>query len=103
MTETIVTPTDPFHKHSHPIIFLFLVLPFGVVTGYVTVSFAYLFAKAGISTEAIAALVAVALLPQMFRFLWAPLVDSTLTLKKWYILSGIVTAGGNSCYRHFAS
>lgn len=81
------------HKHSHPIVFLFLILPFGVVSGYVSVAFAYIFAKAGISVEAIAALVGAGLLPQVFKFLWVPLVDTTLSLKKWYILSGIITAG----------
>lgn len=94
MTEITITESDPFRKHSHPIIFLFLILPFGIVTGYVTVTYAYLFAHAGVSTEAVAALVGSALLPQMFRFLWAPLVDSTLSLKKWYILGGIITAAG---------
>lgn len=92
MDKTILIPADPNLKHSHPIVFMFLLLPFGVTTGFVTVSFAYLFAKAGVSTDAVAALVGASLLPQIFRFLWAPLVDISLSLKKWYVLSGIVTA-----------
>jgi PAT family beta-lactamase induction signal transducer AmpG len=82
----------PDYKSAHPMVFLFLMLPFGIIGGYVTVTFAYLFSKAGVSIEAIAALVGAGLLPQVFKFLWAALVDATLSLKKWYILSCIITA-----------
>jgi len=58
----------------------------------VTVTFAYLYSKAGVSVEAIAVLVGASLLPQILKFLWAPLVDASLSLKKWYVLSGIFTA-----------
>jgi len=84
-------------SHAHPSIFLFLVLPFGVSGGFVTVTLAYLFSKAGISMEAIAGLSAATILPGVLKFLWAPLVDAFLTLKKWYLLSGIVTAAGIFC------
>ncbi len=79
---------------AHPVVFLFLVLPFGILGGYVTVAFGYLYSKAGVPVDAIAALIAAALLPHIFKFLWAPLVDTTLSLKKWYVLSCIVTAAG---------
>ncbi len=82
------------YKPAHPVVYLFLVVPFGLISGYVTVAFAYLFSKAGVSVEAIAALVGAGLLPQVFKFLWAPLVDASLSLKKWYVLSCIITAAG---------
>ena len=82
------------YKYAHPLIFLLLILPFGITSGYVTVTFAYLFSKAGISVEAIAGLVGASLLPQVFKFLWAPLVDSSMTQKKWYVLAGVVTSAG---------
>ena len=90
MTETASIEKE--HKHSHPIVFMFLVLPFGISSGYVTVAYSYLFSKAGVPVEAIAALVGASLLPHIIKFLWAPLVDATLSLKKWYFLSGFVTA-----------
>lgn len=34
------------------------------------------------------------LLPQIFRFIWAPLLDSTLSLKKWYLIANVVSAFG---------
>ena len=82
------------HKPAHPLVFLILILPFGVVGGFVTVTFAYLYNKAGVSDVAIAALIGSSLLPNVIKFLWAPLVDITLSLKKWYVLSGILTAIG---------
>ncbi len=94
MNKDLFAPVLENHKPAHPLIYFFLILPFGVTGGYVTVTFAYLFSKAGISVEAIAALIAASLLPQVIKFLWAPLVDATLSLKKWYILSGIITAAG---------
>ena len=92
MNKDLFAPVLENNKPAHPLVFFFLILPFGVTGGYVTVTFAYLFSKAGISVETIAALVAASLLPQVIKFLWAPLVDATLSLKKWYILSGIITA-----------
>jgi len=67
------------HKHANPLVFLFLILPFGVIGGYVAVTFAYLYSKAGIPVAAIAALVGAGILPQVFKFLWAPLVDVSLS------------------------
>jgi PAT family beta-lactamase induction signal transducer AmpG len=90
MTETI-SPVKA-HKHAHPLVYLFLVLPFGITSGYVTVTYAYLFKNAGVSVGAIAALIAASSTPHVFKFLWAPLLDSTWSLKKWYLLSGIVTS-----------
>jgi PAT family beta-lactamase induction signal transducer AmpG len=94
MNQAVSTTSPNPYAHAHPAVFLFLILPFGVIGGYVTVALAYQFSKAGISVEAIAALVGASLLPQVFKFLWAPLLDTSLSLKKWYILSGIVTAAG---------
>jgi PAT family beta-lactamase induction signal transducer AmpG len=80
------------HKSPHPVIFLILILPFGVMSGYLTVTLAYLFSKAGISIEQVAGLVAASFIPQIFKFVWAPLVDVTLTVKKWYALTTIISA-----------
>lgn len=50
--------------------------------------------KAGIPLEKVAPIVAITLLPNMFKFIWAPLVDTTLKVKKWYIIANVVTALG---------
>lgn len=81
-------------KYGHPIVYMFLVLPFGISGGYVSVGLAFLFGKVGISIESIAILSAAAVFVNVAKVLWAPLVDAYLTLKKWYILSCLVTAVG---------
>lgn len=81
-------------KPPHPSIFMILFLPFGVLYGYVTVTLGFLLTKAGVPLEQVAPLVAISLLPNIFKFIWAPLVDTTLTVKKWYLLSNLITAIG---------
>jgi MFS family permease len=71
-----------------------LIIPFGVVSGYVSVTLAYQLKQAGVSVSQIATLVALGVLPQTWKFFWAPIVDLTLTQKKWYILAGILCAVG---------
>src|ERR1035437_3669578 len=80
--------------HTHPSVFMFLIIPFGVMSGYVSVTIAFLFTKAGISLVQVAPLIAMTLLPNILKFIWSPLVDTTLTVKTWYILSNIITAMG---------
>ena len=80
--------------HSHPIVFMFLILPFGVLGGYVTVSLAYLLSKGGIPVERVAALVAVSIIPHTWKFAWAPLIDSVWTRKAWYVAASVVSAAG---------
>ena len=81
-------------KKKHPIVFTFLILPMGVMSGYVNVTLAFLYTEAGLSVEQVAALVAAGLSPHIFKFLWAPLVDSTLSAKKWYWIANTLSAVG---------
>ncbi len=66
----------------------------GVMSGYVNVTLAFLYTNAGLSVEQVAALVATGLSPHIFKFLWAPLVDSTLSAKKWYLIANTLSAVG---------
>ncbi len=80
--------------HAHPVVFMFLILPFGVMAGYLTVAVAYLLTQAGVSVGQVAGLVALDLLPHTWKFLWAPVADLTLSRKSWYVLAGAVSAAG---------
>jgi len=82
------------HKPAHPIVFFILSLPYGITTGLVQVEFGDLYQKAGVSTEQIALLLGSTLIPNIIKFIWAPLVDTTLSLKKWYVLTAILSAIG---------
>lgn len=81
-------------REPHPAVFLFLILPFGALGGYVTVSLAYTLAHGGLPTVEVAALIAIFLLPQTWKFLWAPIVDATLSRKTWYVLGAAASALG---------
>ena len=39
--------------------------------------------------EAIAGLAALSLLPQTWKVIWAPIIDTTLTIKRWFLLSAV--------------
>jgi len=71
-----------------------LIIPFGLMSGYVTVTLGYLLGHAGVNAQGVAALVAVFFIPQTWKFLWAPVVDLTLTRKRWYALSAALCAVG---------
>lgn len=77
---------------THPAVFLFLFLPFGAIPGYVMVTLAYLLAKAGMSIEAVAGLTALAVLPHTWKVLWAPVVDTTLSARRWYLIAAIASS-----------
>jgi MFS family permease len=80
---------DATAKHPHPWVFLALVLPFGASTGYVTVTLAFLLAAKGVTVAAIGVLIAASTLPQTWKFLWAPVVDTTLTPRLWYLIGAV--------------
>jgi MFS family permease len=81
-------------RRTHPSVFLFLIVPFGAMGGYLSVAIGYQLTQAGVSVEQVAELVAVSYIPQTWKFLWAPVADTTLSRKTWYLIAGIVSALG---------
>jgi len=89
--EQIRTPPLPT---THPALFFLLYLPFGAIGGWLATPIEYLYARAGVSLAAFGAMISLTLFPQVIKVLWAPLVDTTLTLKAWYIVSLAFVAPG---------
>ena len=81
-------------RHPHPSVFMFLIVPFGVLGGYLSVAVAYMWSRHGFSVGQVAALVALALVPHTWKFAWAPIADTTLGRKPWYLISAVLTAAG---------
>ena len=79
---------------THPFLFLVLFVPFGAVPGFLTVALAYDLSKKGIATSDIAVVVGLSYISLIFKWLWAPLVDTLLTRKIWYVGSTLVCAVG---------
>lgn len=82
----------------HPAIWLVLYLPYGVSVGYVTVTLAWLLSHAGASVAAVAGLAGLSLAPNTWKVLWAPLVDVTLTAKRWFVIANLATAGSLAAF-----
>src|SRR5947207_7433105 len=84
----------PASGFPHPVVFLVLILPFGVMGGYLAVTIVYLLTQTGVGVDESAALVALSYIPHSWKFAWAPLADTTLSRRAWYVLAAIVSAVG---------
>jgi MFS family permease len=73
---------------------MFLILPFGVLPGYLSVTLGYQLSHAGVSVAGVAGIVSLGLLPHVWKFLWAPVVDTTLSRRAWYIIGCVACAAG---------
>lgn len=80
--------------HTHPVVFMLLILPFGAASGFLGVTIVYLLGRAGVSAVTISMLVGMSFLPHTLKFLYAPLVDLTLTRKRWFYMASVTSAVG---------
>lgn len=79
-----------------PITFFFLVLPYGISSGFVSITLPFFLTGAGFSVAAAGAIVAVGVSANLWLFLWGPLADLTLTPKRWYLIG--LTTGAISIF-----
>lgn len=82
----------PAPRSVHPSLFFFLYFAFGAPGGFLTGAIEYYYSKSGVSTAAFGLIVSIALAAQVLKVLWAPLVDTTLNVKVWFLLAMTVTA-----------
>jgi MFS transporter, PAT family, beta-lactamase induction signal transducer AmpG len=78
----------------HPVVWLILYLPFGALGGFVSVALTFLATQHGLSIAEGALLNGASLLTQWLKWIWAPLVDISLSPKRWYVLSTGASALG---------
>ena len=81
-------------RPPHPFAYTILVVPFGATSGFATVALAFLATRVGLEVQDGAALVAASIFPNVWKFLWSPIGDMTLTRKRWYLLSCALCALG---------
>ena len=81
---------SPNDRTPHPFVWTILYLPFGALGGFISVALTFLATQHGLSISEGALLNGAQYLSQWLKWLWAPIVDVTLTPRKWYVLS---TAG----------
>ncbi|MGH9693979.1 MAG: MFS transporter [Bryobacteraceae bacterium] len=71
---------------SNPISYLYLVLPYGISSGFCSITLPFVLVRHGYSVAAAASVVALGLSANLWRFAGAPIVDLTLSLRRWYLL-----------------
>ncbi len=77
-------------RNAPPFYFFFLVLPYGISTGFVTVTLPYLLTQNGFSVAQAATITSIGISANVWRFLWGPVADFTLSLKRWYWIGVII-------------
>jgi PAT family beta-lactamase induction signal transducer AmpG len=87
----IRVPASP-ERTAHPIAFAALFFPFGASGGFFGVALTYLLHRNGVTTAEIGGLIGLSILPNVIKVFWAPLFDSLLTPKLWYLI-GVVIVG----------
>ncbi|HEY6204861.1 MAG TPA: MFS transporter [Chthoniobacterales bacterium] len=83
----------PKRETTRPVTFFFLLLPYGISSGFVAITLPFFLTRAGFSVAAAGAIVALGVSANVWLFFWGPVVDLTLTPRRWYILAVIVAAG----------
>lgn len=78
----------------HPSVWFILILPFGALGGFVGVGLTFLATKHGLSVTEGAFLIAAQLVTQWLKWIWAPVVDVTLTPRRWYVISNLLSSIG---------
>jgi MFS family permease len=70
----------------------FLLLPYGISAGFVSITLPFFLTRAGFSVAASASIVALGVSANVWLFFWGPIVDLALTPRRWYLLAVVVAA-----------
>ncbi len=73
--------------YTKPFYIFFLIMPMGISQGFVTVTLPFMLTQNGFSVALTAGIVAIGISANLWRFVWGPIVDLSLSLHKWYWLS----------------
>jgi predicted MFS family arabinose efflux permease len=88
---SLAVPQAPHVSVPPSAVFLPLFAPFGISSGYVSVTLAFLLARAGLSTLEITTIIAGTIWVQTWKVLWAPIIDTVGNPKLWYGLGATGT------------
>jgi MFS family permease len=79
-------------ESTRPFLLFFLLLPYGISTGFASITLPFFLIRAGFSVASAAAIVALGVSANVWLFCWGPIVDLTLTPRRWYLLAVVVSA-----------
>ncbi|MBS0196709.1 MAG: MFS transporter [Planctomycetes bacterium] len=94
MMQSTDMASDPSIRPPHPSAYAILIIPFGAMSGYVSVAMAFLCTRFQLTVKDGALLVASGMFPHVWKFFWAPIADTTLSRKRWYLISCVLCALG---------
>ncbi len=94
MNPSTSAPAGATRLCRHPIVFTVLILPFGATIGFVSVALAFLATRHGLTVQQGAELIAAGMFPNIWKFFWAPVGDTTLSRRRWYLISCAACAAG---------
>jgi MFS transporter, PAT family, beta-lactamase induction signal transducer AmpG len=84
--------TKTVGRRSKYLVFSLLDVPFGLSSGYVAVALGWYARQVDVSVGDAVALTSATTLPHIIKFLWAPVVDYTLSRKTWYWIGTAISA-----------
>jgi MFS family permease len=78
----------------HPIVWTILYIPFGALGGFIGVALTFLATEHGLSITEGSLIIGSQMLVSWLKWLWAPVVDVSLSPKRWYVISTGFSAAG---------
>ncbi len=90
MSDTAVSPA----RVPHPVVYTILYIPFGALSGFVSVALTFLASANGLSVADTSLLNGANLLTSWLKWTWAPMIDVTLSPKTWYVFATACSAAG---------
>src|SRR3989454_7793020 len=74
-------------SQNPPWLFGILSIPYGVFNGILVVLIPFLLRKHGVSPDRIANVIAISSIPNVWYFLWSPVVDTGLLRRTWVLIA----------------
>jgi MFS transporter, PAT family, beta-lactamase induction signal transducer AmpG len=76
----------PRRDKTKPFVFFFLVLPYGISSGFVSITLPFVLTRSGFSVATGVSIVAIGVSANLWGFFWGPIADLTLTARGWYLI-----------------
>ena len=91
MPQTNAQTTKGGASHNPPWLFGILSIPYGIFNGILVVLIPFLLRKHGVSPDRIANVIAISSIPNVWYFLWSPVVDTGLLRRTWVLIAAGVS------------